>query len=136
MEAADHHRKARGAELAREVERVRELVGLDSHQPDQRPGAAPLDVAGDARRNDMLVALVDRMEVEADVRPQHAAFGGIAGEAVQRGERVGGQDRPPPDDRIAVVVIMRRLDHVEIELFGALHHDFVDTPICAGGVVG
>ena len=34
-----------------------------------------------------------------------------------------GQDRPPPDDRIAVVVIMRRLDHDEVELFGSLHHE-------------
>ena len=53
---------------------------------------------------------------------EHLARRRVAGEAVQRGERVGGQDRPPPDDRIAVVVIMRRLDHDEVELFGAIRH--------------
>ena len=40
VEAADHHRQPGGAELAGEVERVVELVGLDADQPDQRLRAA------------------------------------------------------------------------------------------------
>ena len=40
---------------------------------------------------------------------------GILGERVQAGERVGGDRRAQPLDRIAVVVVMRRLDHHEVE---------------------
>ena len=122
MEAADHHRQAGGAELAGEVERMVELVGLDSDQADQRAPAAPLQIPGDPRRHDMLVALVDRDQVEVDVRPEHLALRRVAGQPIQSGERIGGQDRPPPDDRIAVVVIMRRLDHHEMEVLALLRH--------------
>jgi len=97
-----------------------DLVRLNADQADQRPGAAAADVADDLRRDDMLVALVDRYQIEGDVRPQHLALGGIAREPVQRRQRIGRQDRPPPDDRITVIVIMRRLDHDEIELLHGL----------------
>ena len=60
MEAADHDRQAGGAELAGEIERMMKLVRLDADQSDQRLGAALPDVADDARRNDMLVAFIDR----------------------------------------------------------------------------
>ena len=115
MEAADHHRQAGGAELARQIERMMKLVGLDADQPDQRLRAALADLADDLRRHDMLIALVDRNQVEIDLGPKHLPLRRVAGEAVQRGEGIGGQDRSPPDDGIAVIVIVRRLDHIEIK---------------------
>ena len=122
MEAADHHRQPGRPELAGEIERMMKLVGLDADQPDQGAPAAPLQIARDPRRHDMLVALVDRDQVEIDIRPEHLPLRRVTGEAVQRGERIGGQDRPPPDDGVAVVVIMRRLDHHEMEVLAFLRH--------------
>ena len=42
----------------------------------------------------------------------------VLGEPVQAGQRVGGNRRSHPLDRIAVVVVMRRLDHHEVEHVG------------------
>ena len=121
VEPADHHRQTGGAEFAGEIERVVELVGLDADQPDQRFRPALADLPDDLRGYDMLVAFVDRHEVEGDIGAEHLPLCRIPGEAVQRGERIGREDGAPPDDRIAVIVIMRRLDHVEVERLPLRH---------------
>ena len=55
--------------------------------------AAFPDLPEDLRRHDMLVAFVDRHQAEIDLGSKHLALRGIAGEAVQRGQRIGGEDR-------------------------------------------
>jgi hypothetical protein len=121
VEAADHHRQTRPAELAGEIERVVELVGLDTDEADHGPGAAPAQVANDPFGDHVAIGLVDGDKVQGEARPEHLAGGAVSGEAVQGSERVRRYQRLPPDDRIAVVVIMRRLDHDEVELAGPLH---------------
>ena len=122
MEAADHDRQPGRAKLAGQIEGVVELVRLDADQPDQRSSIAPLEVANDAGRNDMLVALVDRHQVDADIGTEHLARRAVAGETVQRRQGIGGKDGAPPNDRIAVVVIVRRLDHHEVEFLRFVVH--------------
>jgi hypothetical protein len=48
--------------------------------------------------------------VNGDIRPKNAAFGAVGSDAVDSGERVGGDHRPPPPNHIAFVVVVRQLD--------------------------
>src|SRR5207245_9658076 len=43
----------------------------------------------------------------------------VLGQGVQAGQRIGGEERPPPLDDVAVVVVVRRLDD--------LHEEFLAT---------
>src|SRR5438132_4652624 len=58
---------------------------------------------------------------------------GVLGETAQTGERVRRDRRPEPLDRIAVVVVMRRLDQHEVEQgrTGSTGHRSADSSIIA-----
>ncbi|MGC1766629.1 MAG: hypothetical protein WA769_27360 [Pseudolabrys sp.] len=98
-------------------------------QSDQCPAAAFADRADDAVRPYAAVGLVVGVQAELDARPQDVAPPRILGESVETGECIGGDGRADPLDRVAVVVIVRRLDHHEVEHIrrGAAH----DTPHAA-----
>ncbi len=119
METADGHRQAGFDEAGGEVHGPGELVGLHADESDQRPAAALLQLGDDLLRLDAGVGLVIRVQPDLDVRTQHLALLAIAGGAVQRGQSVGRNEGFPPDDRIAVIVVVRRLDHDQMEQLGA-----------------
>lgn len=66
------------------------------------------------------VGLVVGVQAELDARPQDVAPPRILGESVETGECIGGDGRADPLDRVAVVVIVRRLDHHEVEHIDAV----------------
>ena len=71
---------------------------------------------GEKRRDvDPRVGLVDRRDVDGDIRPQHLPLGAIGGDAIDGGERIRRDHRPPPADHVSVVVVVRRLDQNELE---------------------
>ena len=115
MEAADAHLQARGAKLAREVNRPRILVRLRPDDADERPPALPLEVANDAARHDAAVGFVVGLDVDPDAGAQHLALPRILRQAEHAGKRIGRHDGAEPLDRIAVVVVMGRLDEDEGE---------------------
>ena len=63
MEAADHHGKPGGAELAGEIERAGKLVGLHADQADEA-GFGTADLANGALDVDDGVALVIGLDVD------------------------------------------------------------------------
>src|SRR5205085_9272005 len=92
---------------------------------DQRapPGAADLpDYAVGANP---AICLVISVDADVDIGAEHAAALRVLGEAVQRGQRVGRDGRPEPLDRVAVIVVMRRLDQDEVEERGRSSWHFV-----------
>ena len=116
MESADANLEARGAKLTRKIDRARELVRLDADDADQRPAALALEIANDPARNDATVGLVIGVDFQRHARAQHFAAPGVLREAVHAGQRIGGQSRAEPLDRVALVVVMRGLDQHEGEL--------------------
>ena len=115
MEAAHRHRQAGLEELAGEIDGARELVGLHADQADQRLAAAALDVGDDAVGADPRIGLVERLDDDVDVRPQTPRRAAILTQAIERGQGVGRDMGAQPGDRIAVVVVVRRLDQHELE---------------------
>ncbi len=120
MEAADRHLDPGGAETTRQVERARKLVGLHAHQADQAE-IGGLEDGGDRLRHDPRVGLVIGVGFEPHVLPEHPPLGAIGGDPVERGETVRGNGRELPLDDITVIVIMRRLDQMQLE--HTLDHD-------------
>jgi hypothetical protein len=94
-------------ELAREIERARELIRLHADEHHE-PRARVLDQLRELVHTHARVGLVDRMDLELDVAEDFVRCA-IAGEAIQRRERVRRDRRAEPLDDIAVVVVMRRL---------------------------
>ena len=116
VKAAHGDRHAGVAERPGDVEGARILVRLDADQRHQAEIAVVArSVASSAGMFDARVGLVDRLDVDADVRSEHLALGAVGRDAVERGQRVRRDHRPPPADHIPVVVIMRRLDEEELE---------------------
>jgi hypothetical protein len=114
MEAARDHGNAARDEVAREVERARELVRLHADQHDSA-GACLLDQLRDAVGADAGVGLVPGMEDDLDLVAEDAPLGAIAGEPVKGCERIRWNDGAPPLDDVAIIVVMRRLDERENE---------------------
>ena len=115
MEAAETDLIARRAKLARDINGAGKLVRLHPDDADQRPPAPALEVADDPAREHPAIGLVIGVDLDPDARAQNLALAGVLGQAVHAGERVGRQRRAEPLDRIAVVVVMRRLDENEGE---------------------
>ena len=115
MKAAHGDLNAGIAERARNIERARILVRLHADQSEQAKIAVLAETAEQLRDIHPRMGLVDDVDVDGDVRPEHLALRGIARQPVDRGEGIGGDQRAPPADHIAVVVIVRRLDQDELE---------------------
>ena len=115
MESADAHRQAGGQKRPREIDRARKLVGLNADEPDQRLAAGLADHPDDLPGPDPPVGLIIGVQANLDVLAQHFAPLRVLGEAVQAGECIGRDGRPDPLDRIAVVVVVRRLDHHQMK---------------------
>ena len=128
MEAAHRHRQAGLEEVLRQVDGMGKLVGLHADQADQRLPAAPPDVGYDAVGPHPGVGFVERLDEEVDIGPQRLALAAILTQAIEGSQRIGRDMGPEPGDRIAVVVVMRRLDQHEVEirtLYGTAHAGFL-----------
>ena len=108
-----------GASLAKtpgEIEGARKLVRLHADKADQA-GTGLRDGAGDAFRPDARVGLVGSENLDVDVWTQRPPLGAFQRYSVQGGEAVGGDGRTQPLDDIAVVVVVRRFDQMELKRF-------------------
>ena len=115
MKAANDDGDAGLAERPRDIERARILVGLHADQPDHAEAIGLAEPAQELWDVDAGVGLVDDIDLDVDIRPEHLALGAIERHAVQRGERVGRDQPAPPANDIAVVMVMRRLDQHDME---------------------
>ena len=115
MEAADADRQAGLEKRLGQIDRARKLVRLHADQPDQAAPACALDHADDLLGLNPPVGLVIGVQTDIDAGAQHLAALGVLRQGVETGQRVGGDRGAQPLDRIAVVIVMRRLDHHEVE---------------------
>ena len=91
------------------------LVRLNADERDESEIAVAPKAGEERRHVDARVGLVDHLDVDGDVRPEHPPLGAIGRDAVDGGERIRRDHRPPPADDVAVVVVVRRLDQDELE---------------------
>ena len=115
MEAADADRQAGVEKRFGQIDGARKLVRLHADQTDQRTAAFAADHADDLLGLHPPVGFVERVQADIDARSQHLTALGVLRQGIQASERIGGNRRAQPLDRIAVVVVMRRLDHDEVE---------------------
>ena len=115
VEAADADRHSSGKERPRKIDGARELVRLHADEADQRPAAFLADHVDDPVRPNAPIGFVVGVEADVDSGPEHLAPARILREAIQAGQGIGRYCRAHPLDRIAVVIVMRRLDHHEME---------------------
>ena len=113
VKAADANLIARGAKLARQVYRARILVRLRPHDADQGAPALLLQAPDNAARNDTAIGFVVGLDIDPDAGAEHLALPRILRQAEHTGERVRRHNRAEPLDRIAVVVVVGRLDKDE-----------------------
>jgi hypothetical protein len=115
VKAAHRHGNTSRAKRPRNIERARILVGLHADQTDETEIAMRLEAREQRRHIDARIGLVDHLDVDSGVRAEHLPFGAIHCDAVDGGKRIRGDQRPPPADDIAVIVIVRWLDQNELK---------------------
>ena len=59
--------------------------------------------AGDV---DTRIRLVDHFDIDGDVGPENLPLGAIGRNAVNGGERIRRNHRPPPTDDVSILVVM------------------------------
>src|SRR5262249_61824959 len=91
------------------------LFRRDPGGPAPPPPASWADLRDDAPGAPPPVRLVIGVDAELDIGPEHLAPLSVLGETVEAGQRVRRDRRPEPLDRVAVVVVMRRLDQDEMQ---------------------
>jgi hypothetical protein len=109
MKAAHDHRQTGGAELAAEIERARELVGLNADQAN-KAGARGADARDRAFDVDNRVGLIIGFDRDVDVGAEHLVGGAVGEQPIQARQAGRRYHRAPPLDDVAVGVVVRRLD--------------------------
>ncbi len=115
MEAAHRDLNAGGAERLGDVQRARKLVRLHADQAEHAEIAVLAETPDQLLDVDACIGLVDDVDVDLDVVAQGLALRRIERQAVNRGERVRRDQRPPPADDVAIVVVMRGFQEDELE---------------------
>ena len=115
VEAAHRHRNVRRPDRPRDIERAGILVGLHADQAEQTEVSMLAEAADQLRDIHPGVGLVDDIDIDGNIGTQDLALRAVECEAVNRGERVGRDQRPPPADDIAVIVVMRGLYEDELK---------------------
>src|ERR1700677_2038049 len=115
VEAADRDRDAFGPESPRDRHRARKLVGLNADQADDAAVSRLLDSRGDSFDRYLDVHLVVSVDLDRHILAEHALFRAIACDRMQASHRIGGDPRLPPLDDVAVPIVMRRLDDLDVK---------------------
>ena len=115
MKPADANRQTGAQKRPRQVDGAWELVRLDPDQSDEGTATGSVNHTDDPVGPDAAVGFVIGVDADRHIRSKHLAPARVFGEAVEAGERVRRDRRLDPPDRIAVVVVMRRLDQHQME---------------------
>jgi hypothetical protein len=110
MEASYGHSDPTGPERSCDVERARILIRLHA---DERNTSSK---AGEERQNaNSCIRLVDDLDVNINVRPEHPPLSAIGCDAVDSGQRIQGSHSAPPPDHVSVIIVVRGLDEDELK---------------------
>ena len=109
MKPADRNRHALRAERPRQVQRPRILIGLHAHQRNHA-AAGDLDPGEQLRDVHSRIGLVDRLDFDRNLRPEHGVLRARRYDAMESRQRIGRNQASPPADHITIIVIVRRFD--------------------------
>src|SRR5262245_39463932 len=115
VEAPDTNWQTCGEKWTGEVDGTWKLVRLHADQTDQDATALFADHTNDAIRPHPPVGLIEGVESDFDFWPQYLAPTHVFSKCVQAGQRIGRNGRADPLNGIAVVVVVRRLDHHKMQ---------------------
>jgi hypothetical protein len=115
MEAADGYRETGRQKRPRQVDRASKLVRLNADEADQRAAARLAHHPDDLVRPYPPVGFIIGVQPHLDVGTEHLPRARVLRQAVEAGERIGGDRRTNPLNRVAVIVVMGRLDHYEVK---------------------
>ena len=115
MEAADGDVDALLAELARDRHGAGELVRLHADEADEAAMAGLADLGRDLLDRDPDVHLVIGVDLDRDILAEDLAGGAVLRDRVERGHGVRRDPCLPPLDDVAVLVVMRRLDDLDVK---------------------
>ena len=115
MKPADADRQTGCEKDPRQVDRPGKLIGLNPDQSDQGSAVGLSDHPDDLVGLNAPIGFIVGVQAQFDVRSEHVAGARVFREAVQTRQRVGRNGRPEPLDGIAVVVVVRRLDHHQMK---------------------
>jgi hypothetical protein len=114
VEAPDDDVEPFGLELACQVLRARELIGLHPYQADDDLRVGPSMAPAQPPRIDARHDLVDDLDAHIQIT-KPALLDDVVREAVQAAQGVARQGAPPVPDNVAVVVILRRTNQDDRE---------------------
>ena len=89
VKAADGDVDAGSAERPGDVQRARILIGLHADQPDHAEAVMLAEAAQQLGDVDPRIGLVDHVDVDVDIRAEHATIGAVERDPVQSGQRIG-----------------------------------------------
>jgi hypothetical protein len=115
VESADGHGDPALAELARDRHGTGELVRLDPDEADQARVAGLAYAGRDLLDRDLDVHLVVGVHLDPDVIPEDLAPSAILRDGVEASHRVRRNPGLPPLDDVAVLVVVRRLDDLDVK---------------------
>src|SRR5262249_24995924 len=107
----------------RQIDGAGKLVRLNPTQADKRSTTGSSDHSDDPIGSDASIGLVVSVDADSHVGANHPPPTGVFGETVEASECVRRYRRLDPLNRIAVVIVMRRLDqyHVEDDVVAVAH---------------
>ena len=115
MKAANRNWNPGRPQRTRQIECARILIGLHADKRHQAEIAVTLKSLYQFLNFDSLAEFVDCFEVDINVRTEHLALDAFERNAVDRGQRVRGDNRTPPADHVAIFAVMRRLNENELK---------------------
>src|SRR5215813_14273977 len=115
MKSADADGHVLMQKRPRQIDGAGKLVRLNTNQADKRSAATASDHSDDPIGSDPAIGLVVSVDADSHVGAEHAPPTGVFGETVEASKRVRRYRRLDPLNRIAVAVVMRRLDQHHVE---------------------
>src|SRR5208282_2672970 len=117
MEAADRRLDSRGAQLRRNIDGTRELVGLHADHQHETAIRIARETADYRPHRNLAVGLVVRFDLDIDLGAEYMTIARVQRQTIDTRQRIRRYETAPPLDNVAVVVVVRRLDQLDQGFF-------------------
>lgn len=97
-----------------------ELIGLHADEADDRLSETPMLRTTDALDGNFVDGFVEEMDLDVPAIAEAILADKIFGEAGEAGERVAGKNATPVSHNIAIIIVLSRLDEIEVKGFAHL----------------
>jgi hypothetical protein len=94
------------SERSGDVESPRVLVRLDADKRYETKSALPSVPGNQSGDVNAAIRFVDGLDIDRHLGPEDLAIGAIGGDGINGSEGIGGYERSPPTDHIAIVIVV------------------------------